>query len=122
MKHRVAELDGALLDAAVAIAEDKRLCKSLYNKRLILGFSVDAEIDIPSYSTGWAYAGPIIERERIQLEPPVDNVAIGYGGPLWSAYAFNCEPPFPMRRGPTALVVAMRAYVASKYGETVELP
>jgi len=69
-------------------------------------------------STEWADAGPIIEREHIAIE---------YCAGLWWAlfadsFSGNCEPPGPVLTGPTPLTAAMRAYVTSKFGDTVDLP
>ena len=61
-------------------------------------------------STAWEHGGPIIERERIALE---------FLDGEWCAWA-----PGPQRadgRGPTPLIAAMRAYVASRFGESVDL-
>jgi hypothetical protein len=68
-----------------------------------------------AYSTMWSVGGPIIEREKIKLEP----VYRLKGGAFveWSAkalvYVFAME-------GETALIAAMRCYVASKFGEEVD--
>ena len=61
-------------------------------------------------STSWAQAGPIIERERIAIQ----------FGPLWAAihHTHLGHPSY----GVTPLVAAMRAYVASKLGDEVEVP
>lgn len=68
----------------------------------------------------WAQGGPIIERERICLTGPGTM-----GAPterLWSAYIDTGS--FVVSRywhGPTPLIAGMRAFVASKFGETVEV-
>ncbi len=101
MKHKVEELEGALLDAAVAKAEgrDIRRWRGIFR---------------PSES--WAFAGPIIERERICPQ---------WSGPRYLALvhrpggAMDDDMVF---EGSTYLECAMRAYVASKFGEEVELP
>ena len=73
-------------------------------------------------SENWAQAGPIIERERIHLEP----FPGGDEYPEWLAFEQSDgwgEPlaDSPRRQyGDTALIAAMRAYVASKFGEEVE--
>lgn len=70
------------------------------------------------YSSEWSQGGPIIERERIELK------YLGYGNPpYWGALKFS---PSKYERkaaiGPTPLIAAMRCYVASKLGDTVNLP
>lgn len=120
MKIKTSELTGAALDRAVAKA---------------LGYVEDGVYGIPEWSNGslylrycgavlqevyspsndWAQGGPIIERERIQLriDEQGNNCAvkwikgIGYG---------------PRVEGPTPLIAAMRAFVASKLGDEVEIP
>lgn len=73
-------------------------------------------------STDWSIGGPIIERERITLIPadgpghfdaqPVDGLRWLARMPLASVN----------EKGDTALIAAMRAFVASKLGYEVEVP
>jgi len=123
--YKTAELEGALLDAAVAKAEgfpsfwidpgdDAR------GEACVLG-PARARDDRFDWcpSTAWEQGGPILERERITT---IDMVAD------WSAYIGlemsngEIEGAKASASGPTPLIAAMRAYVASKLGETVELP
>ena len=60
-------------------------------------------------STNWAQGGPIIERERIRLDPRG----------VWVAGHDSSNDEFS---SPTPLVAAMRCFVASKLGEEVEVP
>lgn len=123
MKHNVHDLEGALLDAAVAKAEGKRF--DVFTGRMCY---VDGDDWEPSRD--WLIGGQIIERERITI---VAHDA-GYGdGPQWSAtpdpFSSYIDLPLPIptyrgdpgSRGPTALIAAMRAYVASRFGDEVEL-
>jgi hypothetical protein len=64
-------------------------------------------------SASWEIAGPIIEREEIQLG--------GYGASRQAEVRDDTKPWVSMW-GETSLIAAMRAYVASKLGEEVELP
>ena len=67
-----------------------------------------------SPSTDWSQGGPIIERERID---------VSYTGLLWGAARQLNEYEEPDEWfGPTPLIAAMRAYVASKLGDEVEIP
>ncbi len=63
-------------------------------------------------STNWEHGGPIIDREEIGFFQKKDA---GY-----------CQAAKPggefVQRGPTPLIAAMRCYVASKLGVTVEIP
>lgn len=88
MKIKTSELSDANLDWAVSQIEGK----------------------YKYYSIDWYAAGPIIEREGINLS----SVA----GITWCADG-------PVRVGfyaPTPIIAAMRCYVASKLGNEVEIP
>ena len=62
-------------------------------------------------STDWAQGGPIIERESITISD-FDNG--------WRAGMVIWLPDHDdWYKGPTPLIAAMRAYVASKYGDSV---
>ena len=101
MKLKTSELQGAVLDWAVAKCE--------------VGDAIN-EIDDPHfYSTDWALAGPIIERERIGFK---------YTGTAMEFVAWvNGElSTVNDQHGPTPLIAAMRCYVASKLGDEVEVP
>ncbi len=73
------------------------------------------------YSTDWSIGGPIIEREKICLEPSAGlwnaacNAHYGYGCGMEATPSYACADD-----APTPLIAAMRAYVAGKFGE--ELP
>lgn len=58
----------------------------------------------------WSVGGPIIRRERIELDPNPDWDATGT---MWAANVHW--------GGETALVAAMRCYVASKFGEYIDM-
>lgn len=63
-----------------------------------------------SPSTDWSQGGSIIERERIQLSAPPSGEWIGVTYVKGKLIAPEAETP---------LVAAMRAYVASKFGDEV---
>lgn len=65
-------------------------------------------------STDWADGGPIIEREQVSLHPPTETSDWGAVGPA--------SLTVTRMSGPTPLVAAMRAFLAARVGETVELP
>lgn len=90
MKIKTSELEDELLDLMVA------KCENEY---------------IDEYSTSWEQGGPIIEREKIELN------LFGSG---WMA-TLTKGPAVSEEVGPTPLVAAMRCYVASKLGDEVEL-
>lgn len=90
------ELTGAALDWAVAKSQ---------------GNTGNFTIDGYSPSTDWSQGGPIIERECITLRCYTDA--------LWDASIGRLDY---VSDGPTPLIAAMRCYVASKLGDTVDLP
>ena len=70
-----------------------------------------------SPSTDWAQCGPIIDRERIDL-------SFESGGRAgWTAYpAGDTGDETLYGTGPAPQIAAMRCYVASKLGDTAEVP
>ena len=69
-------------------------------------------------STDWAQGGPIIERENINIET--------WHGAWQAELEFLPDDDTHYRygkgAGPTPLIAAMRCYVASKLGDTVDIP
>jgi len=61
-------------------------------------------------SKRWEQGGPIIERERLIIEP--------WGVSQWAASVGRMNLSY----GPTPLIAAMRCYVASKLGDEVDIP
>ena len=113
---KTSELNGAALDWAVAKCEGTLGHYVQPNeKRRITRWEV-----VPAtrrYSTNWAHGGPIIEREEFTLShSPYEHVFYGRARP-WCA-----EKRGVMEYGPTPLIAAMRCYVASKLGDTVDVP
>ena len=66
----------------------------------------------PYYSTNWAQGGPIIEREGISINAHLDGNE-WFARDYWGLNEHAAEKP---------LEAAMRCYVASKLGDTVEIP
>ena len=119
-KHKVSELEGALLDAAVAKAEGWTVWNENFCGRGICYATGDETAPTRMHfhpATQWADAGPLIERERIMLEPPWSPNAGGNG--VWVAWT---EFDRTGGRGDSPLIAAMRAYLANKFGDEVELP
>ena len=63
------------------------------------------------YSRDWSHGGPILEREGMVPMYGTDSVGVAIQ-----------DSHLPPQWGPSLLVAAMRAYVASKFGDGVELP
>lgn len=106
MKVKTSELTGPALDWAVAKCEGK--CQGdfawYYDRRHTF-----------DYSTDWAQAGPIIERELIDmLHIRQNDISVA-----WDATFGNDEI---VQSGPTPLIAAMRCYVASVLGDEVDVP
>ena len=108
---KTAELTGVALDWAVCKAKGEYQCPVdeytavwMTNRR---------------YSTDWLLGGPIIEREEISISREFAASKVE-----WAAWT-----PAPIRDdaeafgyGPTPLIAAMRCYVASVLGDTVDIP
>lgn len=100
MKIKTNELTEIALDWAVAKCEGHTPYSDGIRWGIEGGF-------LPRYSTDWGHGGPIIERERIELEPTDAG---------WAAFLGNT-----FVTGTTALTAAMRCFIASKLGNEVEI-
>lgn len=101
------ELTGAALDWAVAKCEGREW----ESADSFIAYHEPGEMN---YSTDWGQGGPIIEREKIKLGWMVDR---------WVAQKdFNYNNCFKDWHHQRPLTAAMRCYVASKLGSTVEVP
>lgn len=110
MKIKTSKLTGAALDWAVAN------CKRAYEP------SIETDVDgtkrigyggmFPEWSTDWAYGGPIIESERININPDPD-------APEWYAYYDNQGKWWS---GSMPLIAAMRCFVAYQIGDEIDIP
>jgi Protein of unknown function (DUF2591) len=112
VKHKVCELEGALLDAAVAKAEGWKL-EIRKNGEIGYCFAAIPDLGLVCFwpSSSWDDGMPIIERECIALIP--------YDP--WLSWKWG-DAARRISHGPKPLVAGMRSYVASRFGEEVELP
>jgi hypothetical protein len=101
---KTSELSGAALDWAVAMLEGDLVPTG--------GVMIQTW---PYYSSDWAQGGPIIEREKLWLQP---EIGMDDTGGAWYCVAITPHEAY----GPTPLIAAMRCYVASKLGDEIELP
>lgn len=116
MKVKTSELIKPALDWAVATIlgySDLRVNPHKWDNGLVMTpphakYGPVYLSDISS-STYWEICGPIIEREKIDIE---------WVGREWVA-SVNA---WTQITGPTPLIAAMRCFVASKLGEEVEIP
>lgn len=102
---KTCELIGDALDYAVAKCEgEDYTAASGVN-------GIGIEYEATNYSANWSQGGPIIEREIESLyeHKPLE---------CWAAKSKQGD----LRYGPTPLIAAMRCYVASKLGDTVQIP
>lgn len=131
----VSKLEGAELDAAVALAEGRlvvkdepgwpkgdyeRLREEFGGRHVVRWYANDGELggwepleNQGSPSTEWERGGPIIERERI-------DVSYNGGGSWDAAINVYGQDGWALKwhEGPTPLIAAMRAFVASKKKES----
>ena len=135
-KKHVAKLEGAQLDWAVAMAGQEwktahRHFPTMTLDSTFVGVYIAANSarsmcvlqpnnpfrqDPHEYnpSTDWQLGGPIIERERMSL---------GEQDGGWGAVCTTADHRLvAFGSGPTPLIAAMRAFVASKFGDEVEVP
>ena len=113
---KTAELSGAALDWAVAKCEgDDSVAACYYEDNTPLWLDEAPESEWKP-STNWAQGGPIIERYCInlfRLDPKTEE-----DNRFWVAHIDGVY----CRYGVSALIAAMRCYVASKLGGEVEIP
>lgn len=104
-------LSGVALDWAVAKCEDKSCMKALKANPNWVN-SLDYW-EYFKYSANWNLGGPIIEREKIRVSfVNTPEASPDFDKPDWGQRFY----------GKTYLEAAMRCYVASKLGESVEIP
>jgi hypothetical protein len=110
---RTNELQGAALDWVVALIEHPEWKEQGFLEVFPddLRFEDGAAYITYTPSTDWAQGGPIIEREGIELFRNNEK-----------NYWFTSKARNQIGVGPTPLVAAMRAFVASKFGDEIELP
>lgn len=116
MKHKVSELEGALLDAAVAKANGD------WPFLMLRWPQLPWLLRSRPYSSEWEYGGPIMERKGIWLS--CDDAGEWVASFFPHSESGPVDGPPDVKRifeGPTPLIAAMRAFVASKFGEEVEL-
>lgn len=72
-----------------------------------------------SPSTDWAQGGPIIEREIHSITDTTMRSDMSFA---WEAKIHVGAGLCVRMHGPTPLIAAMRCYVASKMGDTIDIP
>lgn len=98
---KVSELEGVELDYLVGEATGMLRAMSGTKEFRLGGFSP---------STKWQHGGPIIDSEQISVQCTLNCP------PVWRATVRNCKSN---QAGNTPLLAAMRAFVASKFGDEI---
>lgn len=115
MLFKTSSLIGPALDRAVAKCEDRITADGFF----LVHTAKDGDFrsgQPERYSTDCAQGGPIIDREWI-------STTVGHAS-VWIAYIERnyADEQRYMQGGPTRLIAAMRCFVASKFGNEVEIP
>jgi len=108
MKIKTSEATPIQINWLVAKAEGK---KPSIERNLIWTRGKNTPYALFQPSKDWAQGGPIIEREKIVISPDPQHG--------WRAMPYMDLTEF---YGPTPLIAAMRCYVASVLGDTVDIP
>jgi len=119
MRVKTSELQGAALDWAVAKCEgnlDRGEVIAIGNQTWCWE---DGERRRYIPSTDWSQGGPIIEREKINLQCPR---GINWQADLWVEERLPTYGHHRYGSGATPLIAAMRCYVASKLGDEIDVP
>ena len=108
MKHKTWELDGSRLDSAVALAADVILVFENFER---LDYSAVNELDGRYYkpSVDWRVGGLIIASHWQDIRNVMEHIH----GIAW--------PGSVQMAAPNTLKTLMRAFVASKFGDEVDL-
>ena len=142
MKVKTIELSGAALDWVVAKCENKEYIPECSTN------GIGMEFEKTEYCNNWAQGGKIIGSEDISIVRLEDEHVIDSKGfctnkriPVFGASIGRCFEFETLRNshgedcgevycidaekivtGPTQLIAAMRCYVLSKLGDTVDIP
>ena len=123
MKIKTSELTNTALNWAVESIEIARMRTSGEH---VKQWWVDQVQVAPSrYCSEWLLAGPIIEREGIDIQQVFCYMEGAFASPCgWQAVQHTRGGPInpPRQVANTPLIAAMRAYVASKLGDEVGIP
>lgn len=128
MKIKTSELIGPALDWAVAKLLEKEDRKITLLRPTDIGWIVEREVEYDSApnferfwpSRSWAQGGSIVDRRRISVRTYAREghpwvAFVDFGGSSVSGVKAK-------QYGPTPLIAAMRCYVASEWGDEVDVP
>lgn len=120
---KVSELEGAQLDYWVGRAVGVTVGpyqmavrgKPMQDCHIMpAGYPTLASTQPFQFSTNWAHGGPIIDRE-------IRVIGHNYNGPGWLASVVSEDGTIYQQAGSEPLIAAMRAVVASKFGQVIEV-
>lgn len=115
-KVKTKDLKGAALNSAVAKCNGWTTMRCGYDCNCLQHRDPLGRPQVlPSYSTEWSLAGPIIEAEMIDLVYRPGDKKPGF----WDSYGPRTPHGFS---ADTPLVAAMRCFVASKLGDEIDIP
>lgn len=123
---KISEATGPVLDWLVAKCEGVKV-------EQLMGLPLWSSANWKQYSTDWSQAGPLIEREGISQRRvnAVEDDEVDANMHHWWCAADSrrtlegysgLKDDTDLHWGPTPLIAAMRCYVTSKLGDTVEVP
>ena len=137
MQIKTSELTGHALNWAVGVAQGVQWESDdpdvgLYHRRangsryvvvpLDYATMEDWSLELYAPSAHWSQGGPIIEREGISLTSYLAEEDPYWIGSVECQYKNFNATAYYEEYGPTPLIAAMRCYVASKLGDTVDVP
>ena len=120
MKIKTSNLIGRALDWAVAKCEGYEVDHDFTLAGIFMpgwfvqmGSNYWKPLETYTPSTNWSQGGPIIEQEKIKLDPRKGQ---------WEATIWNEAEMQNPAYGPMILIAAMRCYCCAKLGDEVEVP
>ena len=119
MKIKAQDLSGEALNYAATLADkgNAHLIRDYAGALHTYYRHEQHGITVYTNHLNWSDAGPIIERERIELKIPE---AKEFG--QWMALITDASGDYIHRSGPTPLIAAMRCFIQSRLGDEVEIP
>lgn len=115
---KIDEAEGQVLDWLVAKCEGKNgvLHDDGITRCIVVAAPSGVYKGIWKPTINWSQGGPIIEREKISIEPYVNHLG------NWRS-TFTTRTKQELRQyGSTPLIAAMRCYIVSKLGDYVDIP
>jgi hypothetical protein len=115
MKIKTADLTALQLDYLITSIEvPKGIEYGVKDWREQRNYTIKHGEYVYRWSTSWNQGGLIVDRERIDIEHDLCSTEVVARKYLRDEYAEQW--------GPTALIAAMRCFVASKLGDEVDIP